>query len=154
MNQEQLAHKALAAYPTTAPKIIFLRHNENRTFRVLDELTNKVYLLRIHSPLTTIFQGERLRPDGIVFELQWLEALAHETDLILQHPVRTHNGALVQTVVGDDGEDVACSLLSWIEGDPFPKNPSLEQVERLGVVIETLHNHARRWTLPDTFTRL
>ncbi len=153
MNQERLAHKALAAYPITAPKITFLHHNENRTFRVLDELTNNVYLLRIHSPLTTTFQGERLRPDGIVSELQWLEALAHETDLILQHPVRTHDGALVQTVVGDDGEDVACSLLSWIEGDLFPKNPSLEQVEQLGVVIETLHHHTRKWTLPDTFTR-
>ena len=79
MNQEQITRNALRAYPIMLPKITFLRHNENMTFHVLDEQANTAYLLRVHSPLTAAFQSNRLRPEGIIFELCWLEALADET---------------------------------------------------------------------------
>jgi Ser/Thr protein kinase RdoA (MazF antagonist) len=152
MNQEQLAYQALEAYPINSPAVIFLRHNENLTFRVLDEQTKDAYLLRIHSPSTAAFQVNRLRPAGIASELQWLEALAEETSLVLQRPVRARDGALV-VVVKADQRAVTCSLLHWIEGEPFPEAPSQDQARRLGAIIATLHEHACHWTVPDTFAR-
>ncbi len=152
MNQEQIALNALDAYPITASRITFLRHNENLVFHVLDEQASAAYLLRVHVPLTATFQGERLRPEGIASELSWLEGLADDTSLVLQRPVRTKGGALVSTVTGEQG-NIACSLLRWIEADPFPAVPSPDQVERLGTIIAILHAHAREWPVPEGFTR-
>lgn len=146
---EQLAHSALVAYPITSPRITFIRHHENMTFYVFDQHAGGAYLPRAHTPLTVTFQGERLRPTGIVAELRWLEALADETNLILQSPVRTKEGALVNTVTGPHG-DITCSLLHWIEADPFPSAPLPEQVVGLGTAIATLHTHARTWSEPES----
>jgi Ser/Thr protein kinase RdoA (MazF antagonist) len=152
MNLEQVALKALEAYSMNAPVITFLRHNENVTFHVADKQAGNAYLLRIHSPLTETFLGERQLPEVIESELRWLEALADETDLILQRPVRTQDGALVTTVIGEQG-NFSCSLLQWIEADLFPMSPLPNQVVRIGTIIAMLHTHARKWTTPETFTR-
>jgi Ser/Thr protein kinase RdoA (MazF antagonist) len=152
VDQERLAHNALDAYSIALPKITFLRQNENMVFHVCDEQTGNTYLLRIHAPLTKAFQGERLHPEGIASELHWLEALTDETSLVLQRPIRTKEGALVAVIVGEQG-NIPCSLLRWIEADPFPAIPLSRQVERLGMLIATLHTHARTWSVPESFTR-
>ena len=152
MKQEHLALCALDAYPIVSPKITFLRHNENMTFHVIDTKVGHAYLLRLHSPLTRTLQGERLRPEGIVSELSWLEALTNETSLVLQRPVRTKEGALVTMIAGEQG-NIPCSLLQWIEANPFPAIPSSDQVEQLGILIATLHIHARTWPVPERFVR-
>ena len=140
--QQYLALRALSAYSIASPKITFLRHNENMVFRVIDAQAGHAYLLRLHSPLTAAFEGERLRPKGIASELCWLEALADETSVVLQRPVRTKEGNLVNMIAGKQG-DIACSLLQGIEADPFPALPSPDQVRRLGTLIATLHTPAR-----------
>lgn len=152
MDPEKLALHALGAYSLASPKITFLRQNENMAFHVFDEKTRNSYLLRIHSPLTEALQGERLRPEGITAELCWLEALTDETSLILQRPVPTREGTLVAMAVGEQGE-IPCSLLRWIEADPFPDVPLPNQVRRLGTIIATLHTHARTWLVPASFVR-
>jgi Ser/Thr protein kinase RdoA (MazF antagonist) len=152
VNQEQLALRALSAYSIASPRITFLRHNENMVFHVTDAQAGHAYLLRIHSPFTKTFPGERLRPEGIASELCWLEALSNETSLVLQRPVRTKEGASVTMIAGEPG-DIPCSLLQWIEADPFPAILSPDQVGRLGTVIATLHTHARTWSVPESFVR-
>lgn len=152
MNQEQVALSALRSYPITPSRVAFLRHNENMVFQVVDERTRRTYLLRIHTPLTKAFEGERLRTEGIVSELLWLEALAEETNLVLQHPVRSKEGTLV-TMISGEQEEIPCSLLHWIEADPFSAVPSSDHVERLGSVIATLHTHACTWSAPEFFDR-
>lgn len=147
-----LVKAALQAYPIVSPTITFLRHNENITFRVVDRQTNETYLLRIHAPLTEAFQGERQQPEMIASELCWLEALSNETELTLQRPVRTKNSELVALVEGNQ-EAIPCSLLHWLEGEPFPDIPSTVQATRLGTIVATLHAHARAWIIPETFTR-
>lgn len=149
---ERIVKTALQAYPIASPTIAFLRHNENMTFRVVDGQTSKTYLLRVHTPLTEAFQGERQQPEMIASELCWLEALSNETDLTLQRPVRTKSGDLVALVEGNQ-EEIPCSLLHWLEGEPFPDIPSTIQAARLGTIVATLHAHARTWTIPETFTR-
>ena len=152
MNHEQLALCALSAYSIGSPRVTFLRHNENMAFHVLDAQAGHAHLLRIHSPLTKTFQGERLRPEGIASELCWLEALTNDTSLVLQRPVRTNEGALVTVIPGEHG-DIPCSLLRWVEADPFPAIPSPDQVKRFGALIATLHAHARTWSIPESFVR-
>ncbi len=152
MSKEQLALLALRAYPIASPKVTFLRHNENLVFHVRDAQTGLPYLLRLHSPLVEAFKGERLHPNGIASELCWLEALSNQTSLALQRPVRAKDGALVTMTVGEHG-DIPCSLLQWIEADPFPAIPSPKQARQLGAVIATLHAHARTWSVPELFER-
>lgn len=149
---ERIVRAALQAYPIVSTTITFLRHNENMAFRVVDGQTSETYLLRVHVPLTEAFQGERQQPEMIASELCWLEALANETELVLQRPVRTKNGELVALVEGYQ-EEIPCSLLHWLEGEPFPDIPSTVQAARLGMVVATLHTHARTWTIPEAFTR-
>lgn len=152
VNQEQLILSALSAYPVTPSRVIFLRHNENMVFQVVDEQAGNTYLLRIHIPRTTAFQRERLRPEGITSELLWLEALTEDTSLALQRPVRTNEGALVATVTGEQG-NIPCSLLRWIEAEPFPSTPTPHQVAQLGTVIAAFHTHAATWSTPESFVR-
>src|SRR5437660_482581 len=83
-------------------------------FHVIDAQAGDAYLLRLHSPLTAAFEGERLRPKGIASELCWLEALSDETSFVLQRPVRSKEGDLVTMLAGEQG-DIPCSLLQWIE---------------------------------------
>ncbi len=152
MSQEYLALRALSAFAIGSPEVIFIRHNENLAFHVVDTQASHAYLLRLHSPLTAAFEGERLRPQGIVSELCWLEALADETSLVLQRPVRTKTGDLLTMIAGERG-NIPCSLLHWIDADPFPAIPPIDQVRRLGIVIATLHSHARTWSVPESFAR-
>jgi Ser/Thr protein kinase RdoA (MazF antagonist) len=149
---EQIAKNALEAYSIAPPVITFLRHNDNATFHISDKQTGSAYVLRIHSPLTETFLGARQRPEVIESELSWLEALADETDLVLPRPIRTKNGALVTTVT-EEQENISCSLLQWIEADPFPATPSPDQVAQLGAIIATLHTHTRTWSVPQSFSR-
>ncbi len=150
--QKHPAQRALEAYPITSPDVTFLRHNENMAFRVDDKQTGNSYLLRIHAPLTAAFEGERFQPQGIISELRWLETLSQDTNLTLQHPVHTKNGELL-TTISEQNRAIPCSLLSWIEAEPFPTTPSLEQVTHLGTLLAALHTHARQWSIPDNFTR-
>ena len=66
--------------------------------------SHPAYADRNTAPLTTAFQGERLRPEEIASELCWLEALTDETSLVLQRPVCAKEGALVTMMAGEQGE--------------------------------------------------
>ena len=55
MTQEKLLN-LLNRYDIQQQEVIFLRHNENRTYRVND-ITGKSYLLRIHDPLIDGMKG-------------------------------------------------------------------------------------------------
>jgi hypothetical protein len=122
VHREQIALRALGAYPITPSRIAFLRHNETMVFQVGDERAARTYLLRIHAPRIKSFVGERLHPGGITSELLWLEALSEETTVGVQRPVRSNEDALVTLIAGEQGE-IPCSLLHWIEADPFPPLP-------------------------------
>lgn len=120
MNQEHMALSALRAFPITPAKITFLRRNENMVFQVVDSRAGRSYLLRIHAPLTTAFQGERLHPRAIASELLWLEALAEDTPLVLQE-VRL--GFLQKSIISSLWQILQRSLLSLQLGCPqHPKN--------------------------------
>lgn len=97
-------------------------------------------------------RSERQHPDMIRSELQWLASLATVPSLLVPSPVRTRAGALLTTIALEHGT-VACSLLRWVAGDPFPQIPSPQQAAQLGRLVATLHLHARSWSPPQAFVR-
>ncbi|MGH2518078.1 MAG: phosphotransferase enzyme family protein [Ktedonobacterales bacterium] len=148
------AHSALAQYAIGPSDLTFLRHNDNLTFHVAERDTTQRYLLRIHLPVTESFAGIRQQPAALVSELLWLEALAHDTSLTVQEPVKTTQGNLIATVQASN-RNIACTVLRWIDGEPLDPNEAdaALHAERLGRVVALLHAHARSWTLPASFLR-
>lgn len=121
------------------PEIIFLRHNENRTYRVNDRM-GKSYLLRIHDPFIDDMKGLQHTYDGILGELQMLEELGSWSINEIQTPIRNKDGELI-TIVEYEGELLNCSVLTWLDGRDMIKNDvnNLELVKKLGLQLAELH---------------
>ena len=150
-----LARIALRHYDLVDPRVEFLRYNENLTFRVAAAACQEHFLLRIHRAATSNFVTPL--PAAIESELLWLEALARDTGIVVQKPVRNRRGQPVTSIM-PIGETVplSCTLLKWVEGEPLvqeePAAPLLCQ--RLGELIARLHSHASTWTIPAGFMRV
>jgi len=69
---EQALKSILNDYGIEHPVLLFLRHNENRTYKVTDSSTGSVYLLRIHHPITENMVGLQHTREGLRSELQLL----------------------------------------------------------------------------------
>lgn len=144
---------ALAHYPIENPGVRFIGHSDNLTFQV--ELEGApAYLLRLHKPVVSFFEGQRQAPEVIEAELVWLKALAEE-NFDVQRPIQTLSGELVPAIETATGEKVFCTLLTWLEGSHFsPSAPdALEVIERFGGLVARMHDFSTRWKHPETFTR-
>ena len=151
---EEIAGRALAEYDLVEHTCTFIQHSDNATFKV-EVPGGDAYVLRIHVPVSSAMGAHGADPAMVRSELQWLDALSRDTDLVLPEPVRNRTGALVTGVPGGDGSvPVNCTLMRWVEGQPYHRDLESEQTARsIGQVIATLHNHASQWTVPEGFTR-
>jgi hypothetical protein len=61
MDYNIIANDVLSKYPIARPEIQFIRHNENITYKVIDRISNKNYLLRIHKPVMKVCLGFSIR---------------------------------------------------------------------------------------------
>ncbi|MGM1050449.1 MAG: phosphotransferase enzyme family protein [Bacillota bacterium] len=134
----------LNKYGIYEPIIKFLRHNENRTYKIDDTVSGNSYLLRIHQPLKDNMTGLQHTYHGLLTELEMLENLAAQTDLIVQSPVRNRYGDLL-TVIEHEGRSLNCSVLTWLEGRDLQKEDVSDQnvVTKLGDQIADLHSFFR-----------
>lgn len=150
-----LARRALQAYELADPQPEFLRHNENLTFKVTASGQRSPLLLRIHCTALPGLDPSWRAPATIESELLWIEAIARGTDVTVQQPVRTKAGDLVSSVELPSGEHVPCSLLRWIEGEPFPRKAAgaTALARRFGRMVAELHTHTGSWRAPSTFHR-
>jgi len=148
------ADLALQHYRLPTPRVRFLGHSENITFQISGPGGAR-FLLRLHRPVTYTFVGLRQQPDAIRSELRWLEALARETAISVPRPVHNRRGALVTMVQLSPHEVCPCTLLHWVEGDPFPQDglAAPSYAAALGRTVAALHQHASTWTVPDDFVR-
>lgn len=73
---EEYLFLILKSYGIEQPVITFIRHNENRTYKVDDEATGNAFLMRIHQPFKQSMAGPQHTYDGLLSELEMLEALA------------------------------------------------------------------------------
>ncbi len=148
-----LAVSALARYSLGTHELTPVGVSENTTFRV-DAADGSRYLLRVHRSSARLDPAFR-SPAVIRSELQWLLALARETDLVVQAPVANRDGDLVTEVLSAQGEPVTCSVLRWIEGERFDQQRADAEVvaRRCGGVSAAVSEHATDWSQPPGFTR-
>ena len=91
----------------------------------------------------------------------WLDALARDTDLTVQQPVRNLDGDTIKTVDGEHGKTYLVTVLRWVEGElvlgddgekaPVGFPPSA--MSDVGAVLGKLHRHSIAWDRPDDFDR-
>jgi Ser/Thr protein kinase RdoA (MazF antagonist) len=154
----QIAERALAHYLMANAQCHYLGHSGGAAFRVETPNVREAHLLKVH---THPRGGRPVLESGLL----WLAALAQETDLTVQEPVRDGAGRLVVAVQMPDeqGRVMYCSLVRWVEGEHFLGAPSWREqrpvpcssqwATRLGEMVARLHQHASRWTLPPGFER-
>lgn len=116
--------EALAQYglTSTSAKVTLLRHNENRTYRV--DYADRSFCLRLKNPIPgfdlSVLGGDQ--ETNLRGELAFLSALAEQTDIPVQKPVKTLSGDVVARL--SDG--TLASLLMWMEGVPFSEGKRTE----------------------------
>lgn len=147
-----LAQRALAQFPVRPRQAAPLRQSDNLTWRVEDE-EGRLYLLRVHRSVTAALAGGRQQPAVIRSELDWLAALA-ESGMEVQRPLRARDGSWV-AVVQAPGGPAACTLLSWIAGEPYQPGEAVSPglIRSIAGLIARLHAQACAWTPPQGFTR-
>ncbi|KOR89116.1 phosphotransferase enzyme family protein [Paenibacillus solani] len=144
MRNEQL-QEILNEYDIREPEIIFIRHNENRTYKVKSH-DGSTYLLRIHQPVKEGMAGQQHTYDGLLGELQMLEHLSSWDHLLVQRPVRNRTGELI-TIIEHEGKCWNSSVLTWLEGRDLQKGDLNDKVlvEKLGARIAELHKFYSRY---------
>lgn len=145
----ELGRVALAQFPCVSgdARLTLLAHMDNSTFRV-DTAGGARYALRIHRVSHSKSQPRR-SVDNIRSEAEWLAALRRDTDLIVPEPMVSRDGALyVVAETAGVPEPRICTLLGWVDGRFVYKRLTPSHLERVGVFMARLHEHANRWT-PD-----
>lgn len=138
MRNEQL-QEILKEYDIRQPEITFIRHNENRTYKVKSQ-DGSTYLLRIHQPVKDGMAGQQHTYEGLLGELLMLEHLSGQNHLLVQRPMRNREGELI-TIIEHEGKRWNSSVLTWLEGRDLQKDDvsDPELVEKLGARIAELH---------------
>jgi Ser/Thr protein kinase RdoA (MazF antagonist) len=131
-------YSILEDYAFSNPKIIFLRHNENLVYQVIDN--NKTYLLRIHKPIDgfslNLHQRQYTMSDYIDGEMHLLDYIRHHSDIHVQVPIKNKDNHFVSFL--DDGTPV--TLLTWIEGETIKADACDESlVYQVGQMVGKLH---------------
>jgi Ser/Thr protein kinase RdoA (MazF antagonist) len=137
-----VAEGALPRYGLGGAPLRLLTHRSNTLFAVGDE-----YVLRINRPDPP--PVARLRG-----ELIWLDALRHDTDLIVPEPVATEDG---EWLIPVDARGLPaprlCVLLRRVEGRFLGGGLTPAHLRRVGALQAALHRHAATWTPPAAFDR-
>jgi Ser/Thr protein kinase RdoA (MazF antagonist) len=139
------AEKVLLQYSFVDPIIEFIRHNENITFKVINKLDNKKYLLRIHKPISEGFSGLQHTRDGLQAEMFFLREMGQKNILKVQRPVVNQKGELVTEYNSEQFGTSLATLLEWIDGSTLTQEEdNIEQIiYRLGENIAHLHEFSR-----------
>jgi Ser/Thr protein kinase RdoA (MazF antagonist) len=134
-----MIEEALKNYNFKNPEAVFIRHNENITYKILDE-DNK-YLLRIHNAAEgldfSISYGATPRQIFIESEIELLTKLHNIGSIKTQFPIRNIAGEYVTRLNSGD----LVTVLSWLDGDTLVNTSITEElVYQIGQMIGKLHN--------------
>ncbi|HEX6606228.1 MAG TPA: phosphotransferase [Chloroflexia bacterium] len=142
----QVAVAALAAYDLPPVRVRLLAHRFNTTFHV-DTEGGARYVLRIN-------RAGAPTVETVGSELAWLAALRRDTALEVPAPVATRAGALL-TVADAPGvpHPHICVLFRWMPGHLSRHGLTPRRMERVGVLMAQLQDHADHWERPPGFTR-
>ncbi len=130
-----------------APELV--AHGDSRIYRVHREAD---FVLRLHVPLEVAVDEPPRQASFLESECLWLAALTADTDLVVPRPVIAGtDGQFVGHAQSDGGEQIAFTVLEWIEGEPIGGPLDEAFAYRLGEQIATLHGHGHSWTRPPGF---
>lgn len=153
---DELIEIALGHYGITDFTSSFIRHNENITIKIINNVDQNCYLLRIHAPITSGLQGVQHTFEGLSAEMELLNNLNEQSFLPLQEPIKNKNGSYVSTIVDvNNNSSPLVTLLTWKEGDVFTGKEinSTSIAYEVGIVLAKLHNFSSNWTIPQPFIR-
>ncbi len=137
-----VAIEAVRHFPVSVARLTLLEHGFNTTFRI-DSSDGRKLAMRINV-------NSRRSPENIAAEVQWLDALARDTDLVVAAPLRTVDGRLTTTVHSPDlGRDLQVAVFSWLNGRDLGEAPTLEKSRAAGVAMAKLHDHGATWRPTD-----
>ena len=149
---DYIAKAALTHYGIAQGQRCFLGNSGSITFCIKTPLED--FLLRIHRPISMLQGDVWQRPQVIESELLWLAALRHDTEVVVQEPVKNlQDRWLTPVLVDDTGEVFYCSLLHWIDGNILNGQRTSQQSYQLGLLLARLHQHSSQWQLPQNFVR-
>ena len=153
------AQAAIAAYGLSQASMKFLGYSGNTHYQIDSsrcaprepaegKYWENHYILRLHQPNYQTLEAIRS-------ELLWLEAIIHDTDLVVPEPLKNAQGELV-TITDVPGlpSPQYATLLRWVKGRKTPKAVQAHHYKALGRVAAQLHNHATQWNPPKKFTRI
>jgi len=153
---ENLIIEALRIYRLENSHVSFIRHNENYTCQVIDEKNDK-YLLRIHKPVEGFsLSSVQHSVDNLICELSFVDAISHNTDIIVQNPIKNIYGSYVSTIIDDSNNNINVSLLSWIDGFIMRHDDSNweEQAYQTGIMVGKLHKFSKDWSKEYKLSRV
>ena len=139
MKINNLINKAIEKYDFCNLEIEFIRHNENITYKVIDN--DKSYVLRIHAP-TDGFNLELMRSkmdtiDLIKSEIELLQYLSQNGNIQIQN-VKLNIDEKPITFLDNK---IPVTVLEWIEGRTLEDiDITSEIAHAIGVMIGNLHN--------------
>ncbi|AXH96705.1 phosphotransferase enzyme family protein [Ornithinimicrobium avium] len=141
---EQLRPVAVAAAAEFGLDVVGLEvvaHAYNTTFEVRTADGGR-YALRLNT-------NSKSSVAEILAQQAWQLAIAAETPVRVPVPAVTRDGQWC-TRIGSAalGREVLVTCAAWLEG-PDVVEPDPEQARALGRAMAQLHDHARRWVLPD-----
>jgi len=144
----QLALNALTHYELVVTRLQLITNDMNGIFRV-DTRDGEKFILRVTMP-----EGGH-NHDHVAAEMDWLAALARDTDLSVPRPLPAKDGSLV-VEAGADGVPEArlCEVFSWVGGKDLAEDMSESNIFKLGELMAGLHVHASTYHPPSDLSLL
>jgi Ser/Thr protein kinase RdoA (MazF antagonist) len=144
----RLALNALTHYDLVVARLRLVTNDMNGIFRV-DTRGGEKYILRVTLP-----EGGHSR-DHVTAEMDWLTALARDTDLSVPSPLPAKDGSLVvEAGTGGVPEARLCEVFSWVDGRDLAEDMSTVNISKLGELMAGLHAHALTYHPPSDLSLL
>ncbi len=133
-----MIEEALSRYSMINPNAILIRHNENMTYKVVDD--RGTYLLRIHRAAEgldfSLNYNDTERKEFISSEIDLLNKLNNDKSHIFQCPIKNVDGEYLTQLTNGD----LVTVLTWIDGETLAeKDITSELVNQIGKMIGELH---------------
>ncbi|WP_310831401.1 phosphotransferase enzyme family protein [Paenibacillus pedocola] len=143
-----IAQEALKKYDLGITELVYLGKSDSVTFRVNSSHENSGYLLKLHYS-----DSANRTKDVIESELHWLEALSNDTDLIVPAPVRNGDHELITVISYGTEESLNVTCYRWVDGEVLDREPTVQEVSKLALLMSALHQHSMQWEIPEGFVR-
>lgn len=144
-NWEAYARQALPSFGLSeSTSLRLLNISENATFKV--DSPEETSVLRVHR---TNYHSR----EAIQSELAWIAALRADNVVMTPAPIRTKSGEQVAIGRLSPGDERYVCRFAWSEGQEPPEEHLAENFEQLGAIAARLHQHAKAWRPPRSFSR-